>query len=163
MNCNKLLANDRLTCNKQIIKLEWPDCSSWGQDFFRGRSLCPKMKCQATLTWWFVYCRSTCSQRAVCRSSLFKIRKMMMIAIKNTLCIGKKKITEFTDSYLKLYYASKLHCGDSLLSEMHMLRSQIPCDGCVLYCVLYCNVLFMDRTVLVMFMSMCNKHAIAAM
>ena len=34
------------------------------------RSLGPKTKCQATLTLWCVYCRSTCSQRAVCSSSL---------------------------------------------------------------------------------------------
>ena len=34
-NCHKVLAGYRLTCNIQIIKLEWPDMSSWGQDFFR--------------------------------------------------------------------------------------------------------------------------------
>ena len=36
MNCYKLLADYRWTCNIQIQKLEWPDISSWGQDFFRG-------------------------------------------------------------------------------------------------------------------------------
>ena len=36
MNCYKLLTDYRLACNIQIIKLEWSDLSSWGQDLFRG-------------------------------------------------------------------------------------------------------------------------------
>ena len=36
MNCSQMMADCRLTCSIQIIKLEWPDISSWGQDFFRG-------------------------------------------------------------------------------------------------------------------------------
>ena len=36
MNCYKLLSDYRLTCNIQIIELEWSDTSSWGQDIFRG-------------------------------------------------------------------------------------------------------------------------------